>query len=113
MSKLQNERARTQAGMADIAGGMRVAPAVRKPLGAMKPTPTPMGDQLTPSAPPIMSAGPMVMGKQVSQGPSTGYGSFRNTPTSTAETMIKKPRAAMVDLGGRGTLSDSENTKDF
>lgn len=89
MSKLQNERARTQAGMADTAGGMRVAPAVRKPLGAMRAAaPAPMGNQLTPSAPPIMnvqpsappimSVQPTALGKQVSQGPFTGYGDFRN-----------------------------------
>lgn len=98
MSKLQNERARTQAGMADAAGGMQVAPAVRKPLGAMRAAaPAPMGNQLTPSAPPIMSSQPMTMGKQVSQGTTTGYGSFRNTSA----------------LGGRGALSDRENTKMF
>ena len=95
----------TKAEMANAAGSMGTAPTTRKPLGVTKSP--------TPSAPPIMSAGPMTMGKQLSQGPSTGYGSFRNTPTSTAETMIKKPRAATVDLGGRGALSDSENTKDF
>lgn len=79
MSKLQNERTRAQAGMADTAGGMRVAPAVRKPLGAMRAAaPVPMGNQLTPSAPPIMSAPPTTLGKQVSQGPFTGYGDFRN-----------------------------------
>jgi hypothetical protein len=100
MSKLQNERARTQAGMADVAGGMQVAPAVRKPLGAMRAAaPTPMGNQLTPSAPPIMSSqpSPLAMGKQVSQGMTTVYGSFRNTSA----------------LGGRGALSDRENTKMF
>jgi hypothetical protein len=100
MSKLQNERARTQAGMADVAGGMQVAPAVRKPLGAMRAAaPTPMGNQLTPSAPPIMSSqpSPLAMGKQVSQGMTTGYGSFRNTSA----------------LSGRGALSDRENTKMF
>lgn len=100
MSKLQYKLAQTKAGMADAAGGMSVSPATRKPLGAMRAAaPTPMGNQLTPSAPPIMSSqpSPLAMGKQVSQGTTTGFGSFRNTPA----------------LGGRGTLSDRENTKDF
>jgi len=61
---------KTKAEIANAAGSMGTAPAARKPLGVAKSP--------TPSAPPIMSQ-PMTMGKQLSQGMTTGYGSFRNT----------------------------------
>jgi hypothetical protein len=97
-------KAQTKAEMANSAGSMGTAPATRKPLGAMKST--------TPSAPPIMSNQPMSLGKQISQGQTTGYGSFRNTPSGSAETMIKKSRELTLG-GGSDSMSNRENTKDF
>jgi len=94
----------TKAEMANSAGSMGTAAGTRKPLGAMKST--------TPSAPPIMSSQPMSLGKQISQGQTTGYGSFRNTPSGSAETMIKKQRELTLG-GGANSMSNRENTKDF
>jgi len=69
-------KAMTKAEMANASGSMSTVAATRKPLGAMKSTtPAPT----TPSAPPIMTTQPMTMGKQLSQGVTTGYGSFKDT----------------------------------
>jgi hypothetical protein len=66
---------KTKAEIANAAGSMGTAPATRKPLGVAKlPTPS-----APPSAPPIMSSQPLTMGKQLSQGMTTGYGSFKDT----------------------------------
>ncbi len=66
-------KAMTKAETANAAGSMSTAAATRNPLGTVKST-TPT----TPSAPPIMTTQPLTMGKQLSQGVTTGYGSFKN-----------------------------------